>query len=226
MDDRNKLAQLGTSAESLLAPAPMKLASALMFSAWVKEPATAPLQKAAATVQELAGTAMLPTASELRFADRPPEMAAPSGAAAAAHVQDLVSQVINHVTELRQLNLNSLAVVLKPDANTEILLRLEQRGGGVEIQARFERGDFQNVNNHWEELQRSLAGQGVRLSPLENASFNSEASFHGPAGGFRQSRDDQSLPSLAREASTEPPPARRVKPQPSASGSRRWESWA
>ena len=56
MDDHNKLAQPGTSAESLLAPAPMKLASALMFSAWVKEPAGAPLPKAATTVQELAGT--------------------------------------------------------------------------------------------------------------------------------------------------------------------------
>src|SRR5260221_11338333 len=120
----------------------MKLASALMFSVWVKEPAGAPLPKAAATVQELAGTAMLPTAGELPFEDRPPEIAAPSGTAAAAHTQELVSQVINHVTELRQLNLNSLAVVLKPDANTEILLRLEQRGGAVEIQARFERGDF------------------------------------------------------------------------------------
>ena len=226
MDDRNKLAQLGTSAESLLASAPMKLAGAMMFSAWVKEPAGAPLPKAAATVQELAGTAMLPAASELRFEDRPPEMAVPSGAAAAAHAQDLVSQVINHVTELRQLNLNSLAVVLKPDANTEILLRLEQRGGAVEIQARFERGDFQNFNAHWEELQRSLAGQGVRLSPLENSPFNSDASFHRPTGGFRPPRDDQSAPSPARKASTEPPPARRVKPQPSASVSRRWESWA
>ncbi len=163
MDDRNKLAQLGTSAEALLAPAPMKLASALMFSAWVKEPAGAPLPKAAASVQELAGATMLPPASALRSEDRPPEMAVPSGAAAAAHVQDLVSQVINHATELRQLNLNSLTAVLKPDANTEILLRLEQRGGAVEIQARFERGDFQNFNPHWEELQRSLAGQGVRL---------------------------------------------------------------
>jgi hypothetical protein len=70
MDDRNKLAQPGTSAESLLAPAPMKLARALMFTAWVKEPAGAPLQKAAATVPELAGTAKLPTASALRFEDR------------------------------------------------------------------------------------------------------------------------------------------------------------
>jgi flagellar biogenesis protein FliO len=56
MDDHNKLAQLGASAESLLAPAPMKLASSLMFTAWVKEPAGAPLPKAAATVPELAGT--------------------------------------------------------------------------------------------------------------------------------------------------------------------------
>jgi len=70
MDDHNKLAQPGTSAESLLAPAPMKLASALMFSAWVKEPAGAPLPKAAATVQELAGTTMLPPASALRFENR------------------------------------------------------------------------------------------------------------------------------------------------------------
>jgi hypothetical protein len=172
------------------------------------------------------GTTMLPPASSLRFEDHPPEIAAPSGMVAAAHTQELVSQVIIHVTELRQLNLNSLAVVLKPDANTEILLRLEQRGGAVEIQARFERGDFQNFNAHWEELQRSLAGQGVRLSPLENSPFNSDASFHGPTGGFRHPRDDQPVLSPARKASTEPPPARRVKPQPSASVSRRWESWA
>ena len=226
MDDRNKLAQLGTSAESLLAPAPMRLAGALTFPPWVKEPAGAPPQKAAATGQEIAGTPMLPSVSALRLEDRPPEIPAPSGTAAAAHAQELVSQVLNHVTELRQLNLNSLVVVLKPDANTEILLRLEQRGGAVEIQARFERGDFQNFNAHWQELQRSLAGQGVRLSPLENSPFNAAASFHRPTGGFSQPRDGQSVPSPAREAAIEPARARPVKPQPSASVSRRWESWA
>jgi hypothetical protein len=142
-----------------------------------------------------------------------------------------VAQVAGHVTELKSLNLDSMSVVLKPDSNTEIYLRLNQHAGTVEVQARCERGDFQSLNAHWEELQRSLASQGVRVSPLENSAWNPDA-LPGRAGdGFQQAPDQP--PPQTREPVTElrpaplkSEPARRSVPSTKAPASQGWESWA
>ena len=75
--------------------------------------------------------------------------------------------VCHEVQLMREVQSTALTVVLNPDSNTEIFLRLSLREGRIEAQARCERGDFVSLNSQWGELQRSLSGQGVLLAPLE-----------------------------------------------------------
>jgi hypothetical protein len=91
----------------------------------------------------------------------------------------------------KRINAESMAVVLKPDSQTEIFLHLATRNGQIEIQARFERGDFAGLSGHWAQLQQTLAQQGVRLSHLQE-NFNQTPSNGGqPEWGHGQLNQEQ-----------------------------------
>ena len=61
---------------------------------------------------------------------------------------------------------DSLQVVIKPGAGTQLSLELRQHGGGVEVQAALQQGDFKHLSQHWPELQQRLEQRGIRLAPL------------------------------------------------------------
>ena len=64
----------------------------------------------------------------------------------------------------------SLSVVIRPGAGTELSLELRQRNGAVEAHAILQRGDFQMLNQHWPELQAQLECTGkVELPDLLEA---------------------------------------------------------
>lgn len=67
---------------------------------------------------------------------------------------------------------NSMQVVIKPAAGTQISLELRQHGGTVEVQAVLQQGDFNHLNQQWSDLQQRLDQRGIRLAPLvDNGSF-------------------------------------------------------
>lgn len=74
---------------------------------------------------------------------------------------------------------DSLAVVIRPDAQTELFLQLRQHNGQIEAFVRCERGDITSLGAGWGELQERLARQDIRLSPLQTPI---------------QTRDDLSVP--------------------------------
>jgi hypothetical protein len=79
--------------------------------------------------------------------------------------QDLVAL---HALRLSNSSADSLQVVVKPDAGTQLSLELRQRGDGVEAQAILQRGDFEHLNQQWPGLQQQLEARGIRLAPLVN----------------------------------------------------------
>ena len=85
--------------------------------------------------------------------------------------EQVLQNLTREVAQFKRFNSESMAVVLKPDANTEIFLHLVTTNGRVDIQARFERGDFAALNGQWAQLQQALSQQGVRLSSLQEG-FN------------------------------------------------------
>jgi len=115
-------------------------------------------------------TATASSGATLRTDDSTPVSAVPA-------VERVARAVLDGVAHIRQTGNESVSVVLKPDAGTELLLRVEMRDGALSAQLHFERGDRSMLDKHWDELQRRLAEQGVRLTRDDSAGFGSNAQF-------------------------------------------------
>jgi hypothetical protein len=132
-----------------------------------------------------------------------------------------------HAVRLVQAQTDTLSVVIKPGAGTELSLELRQRNGGIEAQATLSRGDYQLMNQHWPELQQRLEQRGIKLAPL-----GGEANFSTDSGSnFQQPQRDPSARELeAQKASAfaEFAVASRMVGATArlAVGISGWESWA
>jgi len=140
--------------------------------------------------------------------------------------QDLMTL---HASRLVDAKTDSLQVVIKPDAGTQLSLELRQRGGGIEAQAVLQKGDFENLKQHWPELQQRLEQRGIKLAPLTND--GDSASWSG-SQGFKQQPDQsaerESFPAgafagfVSAGAMTHLP----AEPAIPAASSRGWQTWA
>ncbi len=74
--------------------------------------------------------------------------------------------VATHALRLVESKADSLSVVLKPAAGTELSLQLRHKDGIVEASAVLAQGDHQLLNAHWSDLQAQLELRGVKLGPL------------------------------------------------------------
>ncbi len=157
---------------------------------------------------------------------------APSSPVAAAqpeaHLQaierthDLVSL---HALRLRESNAENLRVVIEPGGGITLSLELRWHNDSVEAQATLNRGDFDQLSQHWAELQQRLEPRGIHLSGLENApqlSGNS-SQYHQPE--HRPGPEEAAPGAFAefafRGSMTETPNART-----SRAPHRGWETWA
>ncbi|HEY2953000.1 MAG TPA: hypothetical protein VGK40_10475, partial [Verrucomicrobiae bacterium] len=93
--------------------------------------------------------------------------AAPGPAPAIDQVHHNISAC---VLELKQVKAESMSVVLRPDAHTEVFIELRMHEGLVDVAAQCKRGDWAGLSAHWGELQHTLSGQGIRLGALEGSS--------------------------------------------------------
>jgi len=93
-----------------------------------------------------------------------------------------------HGMRLKDSNADSLNVVIKPGAGIQLSLQLIQSADGIQAQATLNKGDFNQLNQHWPELQQRLEERGIRLAPLggeSSAAANDNGNFqrqqHRPA---------------------------------------------
>lgn len=151
-----------------------------------------PIRAAAAVAEDVTLTAS--SAARLRTISSSPTAAVES--APASPVARLFTGILEEATLVRRLRPDSLSVVIKPDSQTEIFVRLEMRDGRLEAAARCDRGDYQFLSAHWPELRQSLQHQGVRLQDLqqrpEGLSLNS--------GGLGNSSEQRRQPTAPDEA--------------------------
>ena len=133
--------------------------------------------------------------------DRNANAAGNPDAVAVANLSDIQARamerthdmVTNNALRLVSTQSDTMQVVLKPGAGTELSLELRQRGGIIEAQAVLQHGDYQNLSQHWPDLQQRLEQKGIRLAALasdenslpfngnEGNSKNQESSEHGSA---------------------------------------------
>jgi hypothetical protein len=157
-------------------------------------------------------------------------------------VERLSNLIVREAMLVRQYKSDALAVVLRPDAETELFVHFSQRNGQIEATVRCERGDLQQLGALWSQLQESLGQQKIRLAPLQESPshqspFNSATGSQTGGGNNhgdpspRHSPDKQSLDEWPAPA-TSAAESRHVRGG-GGSGHRRvttsrpgWETWA
>jgi len=147
------------------------------------------------------------------------------------------------VIMVRQSGAKSLVVSLKVDPQTELMLHVSNHNGQIQASITCERGNTDNLNAHWQQLQESLSRQNVQLMPMEGrsntvtaASASGAFDSSSTAGGtFNFKQSPQNTDRQAAEASgqgttqvkaaqaSNAPAKKQRNNQP---GQRGWESWA
>ena len=135
----------------------------------------------------------------------------------------------SNATRMVSANADLLQVVIKPDAGTQLSLELRQRGGGIEAQAVLQAGDFENLKQHWPELQQRLELRGIKLAPLTNdggsASWSGNQGFKNqqPPPGERESFRPGVFAGFVPAVENNNLPE---EPANQAAPTRGWQTWA
>ena len=106
----------------------------------------------------------------MKIIDRCPGAVEEKRPAIVEQVQEKVTSCVMH---LKLMHADSMSVVLTPDGQIELSLRLQAQEGGVDVQAQVRRGDRGNLTAHWGQLQQNLSAQGIRLNALQEAPLSS-----------------------------------------------------
>lgn len=86
-----------------------------------------------------------------------------------------IKSVVSHEVEvLKSAGAGSLAVMLRPDPETELFVQITRTSHGFDAFVRVDKGDAAELRQGWDRLQASLAGQQVRLLPLQSSDFNNQ----------------------------------------------------
>ena len=118
---------------------------------------------------------------------------------------------------------NSMQVVIKPDAGTQLSLELRQQGGKVEVQAALQQGDFNHLNQQWPDLQQRLEERGIRLAPLTDEGASGSNNGGSEAFQNKQNQTNEVVPELTLVNS----PAGMFTSEPAQTSVHRgWETWA
>ena len=157
-----------------------------------------------------------------------------AGATPAERVERVEHMILKEASVVKQSGAESLAVVLKPDAQTELFLQINQRAGQIEAVVRFDRGDAAGLGLYWPQLRESLARMDVQLQPMKeftqsNGGHNSQGSF---SSADQQNSSGQRTPRFmsweGEPASGQAVSGRETMRQTVARTRRQsgWESWA
>ncbi len=158
-------------------------------------------------------------------------------AAVVSNVSDLRSQALERTHDLimqQALRLvdaksDSLHVVLMPEAGTKLSLELRQRGNGIEARAVLQSGDFDNLKQHWPELQQRLELRGIKLAPLTS---DANSAMGSGQQGFKNqpepSAERGSFPAGALAGFVPAGAKNNLPAEPAipAASSRGWHTWA
>ncbi len=123
---------------------------------------------------------------------------------------------------------DSLRVVVKPGDGIQLSLELRQSARGIEVSAELHKGDYQQLNQHWSDLQQRLEARGVRVGSLTTAENYTGTDHQHFNQSKQQSSNQDSLQAGAfaefalSGSLTEAPEARAAR----ATAYRGWETWA
>ncbi|HWY31297.1 MAG TPA: hypothetical protein VNX46_11100, partial [Candidatus Acidoferrum sp.] len=129
--------------------------------------------------------------------------------------------VASHAMRLENVDRDTLTVVLKPGAGTQISLELRQNSDGIQAQAALQQGDYQHLNQNWSDLQQRLDQRGIRLGPLLD-----QGSFGNSSNEQSKPQSNQPAESLAGSESAGVRTSAKMNPAVRAKAVAGWETWA
>ncbi len=88
-------------------------------------------------------------------------------AAGSLVVERIASAITEQAVQIRRQDRESLSLVVRPDAQTELRVDLRWIDGQIEARAFLHHGDRSAVESQWSDLQERLHRHGVRLTSLE-----------------------------------------------------------
>jgi len=99
--------------------------------------------------------------------------------------------VAMQAVRLVDAKMDSLSVVIKPGAGMQLSLEMRQHGDAIDARMTLQHGDFDQLKQHWPELQQRLEQRGVRLAALTGGENSTTGNG---ANGFQQSQRGFSNP--------------------------------
>ena len=155
-------------------------------------------------------------------------------------VDRIASLMVRESALVKKHGSDSMAVVLRPDAETELFVHLSQRDGQIEATVRCERGDVQHLGALWSQLQESLAQHKVRLAPLQDAPSGQSNFNQSPGSGMssgqngtreetrpeKQFMDERSAPAATQTSAPHVRGAGGSRSRRITTSRPGWETWA
>ena len=118
------------------------------------------------------------------------EMAGDVESIDAVQAPQMIEKIEQQVQILRTTGMDKMDVVLRPDADTELLIQVTKVDGQIQVQVRCERGDVALLDSQWSQVQSSLAAQGVKVEPLQHAEGSTDFS-HSQFSYQKQRQEEQ-----------------------------------
>jgi hypothetical protein len=151
------------------------------------------------------------------------EPGASVGVSETHRIAPLRKAVEDAVHMMRRMDSGSVALVVQPDQETRLAVHIKLQNGRYEAVAILEQGNYSQLGAEWEQLQRRLSDQGVRLAPLVS-NLNHTPSFAGSFSSARDHREAESHEDAPQPALASP---RRLRVDgKSANRTRAREWWA
>ena len=169
----------------------------------------------------------------LPAAAAPQSPADPAGTApstAAVIVERLQAAVATGVAQFKRLGTDDYSVTLRPDPQTEIVLRISCQDGELSARAELQQGNWAALNAQWGELQERLSRQNVQLAPLQQPAGSNSAALDSRSGSSSSQErpaprpQTPAAPAVSSLSTSSRRPARAGR-APALAGAP-WESWA
>lgn len=210
------------------------MAGVTVVSALQSAASPKPVAKASARIESSEST----TTASISTTDRPsaPTDTSSSSSISASSQTELRTRALDrthdilalHGLRLKESSASSLQVVIKPGAGLQLSLQLQQGADGIQAQAVLQQGDFNQLNQHWAELQQRLEERGIKLAPLgqdSSAMLAGGENFQQPSQ--QPDRQDALSAGAFAEFATIGAASRGTAPAMAmADTSRGWEGWA
>ncbi|MBT5477445.1 MAG: hypothetical protein HOK45_00110 [Verrucomicrobia bacterium] len=115
-------------------------------------------------------------------------------------IQRIQSMVEDQVVVMKSAPGQSMQVMIRPDANMALTLTLQQSESNILVAAKMDQSTANLLKPHWEEIQRELSQQGIRLGDPELGSHQESPAQQDGKRGQADDTNQHIFPSQSQKS--------------------------